>query len=175
MMPTSTDGVTGSTPETVLCKSLIHSYQIGKFGPNPSGGLLCISFFEYDYSLQRQPSLSNNNFDAFLLVREDGQVFLKLQNQWIMIDLSEPTLHKYRRKVLEIYRELERNPWAPLGIFESKLRKINILNSKIKNVSSDIGKPEGEYSNFTNDNYMQYGFKKKNSSQEDTYKEDSLG
>lgn len=66
-----------------------------------------------------------------------------------MIDLSEPTLHKYRRKVLEIYRELERNPWAPLGIFESKLRKINILNSKIKNVSSDIGKPEGEYSNFT--------------------------
>ena len=29
--------------------------------------------------------------------------------------------------------------------------------------------------NFTNDNYMQYGFKKKNSSQEDTYKEDSLG
>ena len=71
-----------------------------------------------------------------------------------MIDLSEPTLHKYRRKVLEIYRELERNPWAPLGIFESKLRKINILNSKIKNVSSDIGKPEGEYSNFTKDNYM---------------------
>lgn len=35
MMPTSTDGVTGSTPETVLCKSLIHSYQIGKLGPNP--------------------------------------------------------------------------------------------------------------------------------------------
>lgn len=116
-----------------------------------------------------------NKFDSYLLVREDGQVFLKLQNQWLMIDLSEPTLHKYRRKVLEIYRELERNPWAPLGIFESKLRKINILNSKIKNVSSDIGKPEGEYSNFTNDNYMQYGFKKKNSSQEDTYKEDSLG
>ena len=114
-------------------------------------------------------------FDSYLLVREDRQVLLKLQNQWIMIDLSEPTLHKYRRKVLEIYRELERNPWAPLGIFESKLRKINILNSKIKNVSSDIGKPEGEYSNFTNDNYMQYGFKKKNSSQEDTYKEDSLG
>ena len=24
-----------STPETVLCKSLIHSYQIGKLGPNP--------------------------------------------------------------------------------------------------------------------------------------------
>lgn len=104
-----------------------------------------------------------------------GRFYLKLQNQWLMIDLSEPTLHKYRRKVLEIYRELERNPWAPLGIFESKLRKINILNSKIKNVSSDIGKPEGEYSNFTNDNYVQYGFKKKNSSQEDTYKEDSLG
>lgn len=92
-----------------------------------------------------------------------------------MIDLSEPTLHKYRRKVLAIYRELERNPWAPLGIFESKLRKINILNSKIKNVSSDIGKPEGEYSNSTNDNYTCYGFKKKNSSQEDTYKENSLG
>lgn len=111
----------------------------------------------------------------FLPVREDRQVYLKLQNQWLMIDLSEPTLHKYRRKVIEIYRELERNPWAPLGIFESKLRKINILNSKIKNVSSDIGKPEGEYSNSTNDNYVQYGFKKENSSQEDTYKEDSLG
>lgn len=132
-------------------------------------------FVMYDYSLQRQQTLFKKNFDSFLLVREDGQVFLKLQNQWLMIDLSEPTLHKYRRKVLEIYRELERNPWAPLGIFESKLRKINILNSKIKNVSSDIGKPEGEYSNFTNDNYVQYGFKKENSSQEDTYKEDSLG
>lgn len=132
-------------------------------------------FVVYDYSLQRQQTLFKKKFDSFLLVREDGQVFLKLQNQWLMIDLSEPTLHKYRRKVLEIYRELERNPWAPLGIFESKLRKINILNSKIKNVSSDIGKPEGEYSNFTNDNYVQYGFKKENSSQEDTYKEDSLG
>ena len=132
-------------------------------------------FVVYDYSLQRQQTLFKKNFDSFLLVSEDGQVFLKLQNQWLMIDLSEPTLHKYRRKVLEIYRELERNPLEPLGIFESKLRKINILNSKIKNVSSDIGKPEGEYSNFTNDNYVQYGFKKKNSSQEDTYKEDSLG
>ena len=132
-------------------------------------------FVVHDYSLQRQQTLFKKNFDYYLLVREDRQVFLKLQNQWLMIDLSEPTLRKYRRKVLEIYRELERNPWAPLGIFESKLRKINILNSKIKNVSSDIGKPEGEYSNFTNDNYMQYGFKKENSSQEDTYKEDSLG
>ena len=72
-------------------------------------------------------------------------------------------------------RNIQRTRKKPLGIFESKLRKINILNSKIKNVSSDIGKPEGEYSNSTNDNYMQYGFKKKNSSQEDTYKEDSLG
>ena len=115
-------------------------------------------FVVYDYSLQRKQTLFKKNFDSFLLVREDGQVFLKLQNQWLMIDLSEPTLHKYRRKVLEIYRELERNPWAPLGIFDSKLRKINILNSKIKNVSSDIGKPEDEYSNFTNDNYVQYGF-----------------
>ena len=40
MMPLSTDSVTGSTPETVLCKSLIHSYQIGKLGPNPTGGLV---------------------------------------------------------------------------------------------------------------------------------------
>nr|DAQ76174.1 MAG TPA: hypothetical protein [Caudoviricetes sp.] len=24
-----------------MCKTLIHSYQIGKLGPNPSGGLLC--------------------------------------------------------------------------------------------------------------------------------------
>ena len=166
-MPLSTDSVTGSTPETVLCKSLIHSYQIGKLGPNPTGGLLGI------YLLSAAAAALI--FQFFLSVREDGQVFLKLQNQWLMIDLSEPTLHKYRRKVLEIYRELERNPWAPLGIFESKMRKINILNSKIKNVSSDIGKPEGEYSNFTNDNYVQYGFKKENSSQEDTYKEDSLG
>ena len=42
MMPTSTDGVTGSTPETVLYKSLIHSYQIGKLGPNPEGGLFLL-------------------------------------------------------------------------------------------------------------------------------------
>lgn len=175
MMPLSTDSVTGSTPETVLCKSLIHSYQIGKLGPNPTGGLLCICLLCMIIRCSGSKHCLKKNFDSFLLVREDGQVFLKLQNQWLMIDLSEPTLHKYRRKVLEIYRELERNPWAPFGIFESKLRKINILNSKIKNVSSDIGKPEGEYSNFTNDNYVQYGFKKENSSQEDTYKEDSLG
>lgn len=175
MMPLSTDSVTGSTPETVLCKSLIHSYQIGKLGPNPTGGLLCICLLCMIIRCIGSKHCLKKNFDSFLLVREDGQLFLKLQNQWLMIDLSEPTLHKYRRKVLEIYRELERNPWAPLGIFESKLRKINILNSKIKNVSSDIGKPEGEYSNFTNDNYVQYGFKKENSSQEDTYKEDSLG
>lgn len=175
MMTLSTDSVTGSTPETVLCKSLIHSYQIGKLGPNPTGGLLCICLLCMIIRCSGSKHCLKKNFDSFLLVREDGQVFLKLQNQWLMIDLSEPTLHKYRRKVLEIYRELERNPWAPLGIFESKLRKINILNSKIKNVSSDIGKPEGEYSNFTNDNYVQYGFKKENSSQEDTYKEDSLG
>lgn len=175
MMPLSTDSVTGSTPETVLCKSLIHSYQIGKLGPNPTGGLLCICLLCMIIRCSGSKHCLKKNFDSFLLVREDGQVFLKLQNQWLMIDLSEPTLHKYRRKVLEIYRELERNPWAPLGIFESKLRKINILNSKIKNVSSDIGKPEGEYSNFTNDNHVQYGLKKENSSQEDTYKEDSLG
>ena len=175
MMTLSTDSVTGSTPETVLCKSLIHSYQIGKLGPNPTGGLLCICLLCMIIRCSGSKHCLKKNFDSFLLVREDGQLFLKLQNQWLMIDLSEPTLHKYRRKVLEIYRELERNPWAPLGIFESKLREINILNSKIKNVSSDIGKPEGEYSNFTNDNYVQYGFKKENSSQEDTYKEDSLG
>lgn len=131
-------------------------------------------FVVYDYSLQRQQTLFKKTLTITCSSVRIGR-FLKLQNQWLMIDLSEPTLHKYRSKVLEIYRELERNPWAPLGIFESKLRKINILNSKIKNVSSDIGKPEGEYSNFTNDNYMQYGFKKENSSQEDTYKEDSLG
>lgn len=175
MMPLSTDSVTGSTPETVLCKSLIHSYQIGKLGPNPTGGLLCICLLCMIIRCSGSKHCLKKNFDSLLLVREDGQVFLELQNQWLMIDLSEPTLHKYRRKVLEIYRELERNPWVPLGIFESKMRKINILNSKIKNVSSDIGKPEGEYSNFTNDNYVQYGFKKENSSQEDTYKEDSLG
>lgn len=131
-------------------------------------------FVVYDYSLQRQQTLFRKTLTITCSSVRIGR-FLKLQNQWLMIDLSEPTLHKYRRKVLEIYRELERNPWAPLGIFESKLRKINILNSKIKNVSSDIGKPEDEYSNFTNDNYVQYGFKKENSSQEDTYKEDSLG
>lgn len=174
MMPLSTDSVTGSTPETVLCKSLIHSYQIGKLGPNPTGGLLCICLL---CMIIRCSGSKHCLKKTLILSCSSVRIgrFLKLQNQWLMIDLSEPTLHKYRRKVLEIYRELERNPWAPLGIFESKLREINILNSKIKNVSSDIGKPEGEYSNFTNDNYVQYGFKKKNSSQEDTYKEDSLG
>lgn len=77
MMPLSTDSVTGSTPETVLCKSLIHSYQIGKLGPNPTGGLLCICL--YDYSLQRQQTLFKKNFGSFLLVREDGQVFLNFK------------------------------------------------------------------------------------------------
>lgn len=51
----------------------------------------------------------------------------------------------YQERVNEIYKELEHNPWCPLRHFERCLRKINMLNSRIKNLSADMGREEGEY------------------------------
>jgi hypothetical protein len=45
----------------------------------------------------------------------------------------------------DIYKQLERNPWCPLEIFELKIRKINMLNSRIKNLAADMGREEGKY------------------------------
>ena len=51
----------------------------------------------------------------------------------------------YQDRVNEIYKELEHNPWCPIRHFELSLRKINMLNSRIKNLSADMGREEGEY------------------------------
>ena len=49
-----------------------------------------------------------------------------------------PTL-PYQERVNEIYTQLEANAWCSLYLFELYVRKINILNSKIKNLSADLG------------------------------------
>lgn len=55
------------------------------------------------------------------------------------------TTRSYQERVDDIYKELERNPWCPLEIFELKIRKINMLNSRIKNLAADMGREEGKY------------------------------
>lgn len=55
------------------------------------------------------------------------------------------TTRSYQEGVDDIYKQLERNPWCPLEIFELKIRKINMLNSRIKNLAADMGREEGKY------------------------------
>lgn len=55
------------------------------------------------------------------------------------------TTRSYQERVDDIYKQLERNPWCPLEIFELKVRKINMLNSCIKNLAADMGREEGKY------------------------------
>lgn len=55
------------------------------------------------------------------------------------------TTRSYQERVDDIYKQLERNPWCPLDIFELKIRKINMLNSRIKNLAADMGREEGKY------------------------------
>ena len=55
------------------------------------------------------------------------------------------TTRSYQERVADIYKQLERNPLCPLEVFELKIRKINMLNSRIKNLAADMGREEGEY------------------------------
>lgn len=55
------------------------------------------------------------------------------------------TTRSYQERVDDIYKQLERNPWCPMEIFELKVRKINMLNSRIKNLAADMGREEGKY------------------------------
>lgn len=55
------------------------------------------------------------------------------------------TTRSYQERVDDIYKQLERNPWCPLEIFELKIRKINMLNSRIKNLAADMGREDGKY------------------------------
>ena len=55
------------------------------------------------------------------------------------------TTRSYQERVDDMYKQLERNPWCPLEIFELKVRKINMLNSRIKNLAADMGREEGKY------------------------------
>lgn len=55
------------------------------------------------------------------------------------------TTRSYQERVDDIYKQLERNPWCPLEIFELKIRKINMLNSRVKNLAADMGREEGKY------------------------------
>ena len=55
------------------------------------------------------------------------------------------TTRSYQERADDIYKQLERNPWCPLEIFELKIRKINMLNSRIKNLAADMGREEGKY------------------------------
>lgn len=64
-----------------------------------------------------------------------------------MIDLSKSVIGSYKEKVREIYKKLEQDGWSNLKLFEFRYRKIHLLNSKIKNRSTDFHKSEDEYSN----------------------------
>lgn len=55
------------------------------------------------------------------------------------------TTKSYQDRVDIIYREIQRNPWLPLRQLELCMRKIHVLNAKIKNLSADMGRQEGEY------------------------------
>lgn len=55
------------------------------------------------------------------------------------------TTRSYQERVDDIYKQLERNPWCPLEIFELKIRKINMLISRIKNLAADMGREDGKY------------------------------
>lgn len=55
-----------------------------------------------------------------------------------MKDLSKPILLSYREKVLDIYKVIEREPWCNLVHFEHCLRRISILNAKIKSIRKAI-------------------------------------
>lgn len=55
-----------------------------------------------------------------------------------MIDLSKPVLDKYREQVFHIYKQLQSSPWCSLDLFEYRMRKISVLNAKIKNKATDI-------------------------------------
>lgn len=62
-----------------------------------------------------------------------------------MIDLSKDTIASYQEQVRDIYRQLEKEGWSNLKLFEWRYRRISILNMKIKCRSTDLGKPEGKY------------------------------
>ena len=51
----------------------------------------------------------------------------------------------YQDRVNTIYKEIQRNPWLPLRQLELCMRRIHLLNAKIKNLSADMGREEGEY------------------------------
>lgn len=55
------------------------------------------------------------------------------------------TTSSYQEQVNEIYKLLIRDGWSNLKLFEWRMRKISLLNSKIKNLSADMGRVEGEY------------------------------
>lgn len=66
-----------------------------------------------------------------------------------MIDLSKDTIASYQAQVCDIYKQLEKEGWSNLKLFEWRCRRISILNMKIKCRAADLGKSEGEYSNNT--------------------------
>lgn len=51
----------------------------------------------------------------------------------------------FQELVDEIYKQLESTPWCSLVLFEFYIRRINILNGKIKNLTSDFGLKEDTY------------------------------
>ena len=55
-----------------------------------------------------------------------------------MIDLSKPTVLAHKEVVRETYKYLERNPWCSVQRFEFCMRRISVLNSKIKSITKSI-------------------------------------
>lgn len=59
-----------------------------------------------------------------------------------MIDLSKPTIQRYKERVEDIYKALARNPWCSLRHFERSMRQISILNTKILSIRRAVRSSE---------------------------------
>lgn len=68
-----------------------------------------------------------------------------------------------------------KKPFGTLGNLRVKAEENKYPQLENKKCVLRHRKARGRVFKLYNDNYVQYGFKKENSSQEDTYKEDSLG
>lgn len=60
-----------------------------------------------------------------------------------MLKLFTP--HSYQERVDNIYKQLKENVWCDIKSFELKVRKIHLLNQKIRRLSADMGRVEGKY------------------------------
>lgn len=133
-----------------MSKPLTYSYQPCDLvvGSSPTSAT---SYFSYLSELKISPLLQRQHIGRnlrFLSCHGSCQSvrIVRLSSNLKTIAYAQLfTTRSYQERVDDIYKQLERNPWCPLEIFELKIRKINMLNSRIKNLAADMGREEGKY------------------------------